>query len=153
MALHLPPGSYVWVHSEDTYSSFGSPDRGAIPEGRGVYFDLAKLLFKLNGYRPGPVCGWYVVVRAEIEHRWAVGQLCANAFTPVQVFEDMVYASEGEARARASAMRSNNAGLIRRDYIPNAPHLNQRPRWKSCAEDGEDCAAAALRGGAVLAEV
>ncbi len=111
----LPPGSYVWMHSEDPRAQFGSPDGGAMPQGQGDYEDLAKILFKLNGYRPGPVCGWYVIVRANAGRSWAVGQLCANAFRPVQVFEDMVYSSEAEARARATSLRSNNPGPIRRD--------------------------------------
>jgi hypothetical protein len=111
----LPPGSYVWMLSEDPRSQFGSPDRGAMPQGQGDYEDLAKILFKLNGYRPGPVCGWYVIVRTNAGRGWAVGQLCANAFKPVQVFEDMIYSSEAEARARATSLRSNNPGPIRRD--------------------------------------
>jgi hypothetical protein len=118
--LDLPSGSYAWVHSEDSRSQFGSPDRGAIPQGQGDYEDLAKLLFKLNGYRPGPVCGWYVIARTDAGRGWAVGQLCANAFTPVQVFEDMIYPTEAEARARATSLRSNNPGLIRKDKHSDA---------------------------------
>lgn len=122
--LDLPRGSYAWVHSEDPRSQFGSPDRGAIPQERGDYDDLARLLFKLNGYRPGPVCGWYVIVRADSGRSWVVGQLCANAFTPVQVFEDLVYQTEAEARARATSLRSNNPGLIRRDNHSDAAKHN-----------------------------
>jgi hypothetical protein len=115
----LPRGCYAWVHSEDPRFQFGAPDRGAIPQGRGDYEDLAKILFQFNGYRPGRVRGWYVIVRTDAGRGWAVGQLCADAFTPVQVFEDMVYPSEAEARARATSLRSNNPGLIRRDNRPN----------------------------------
>ena len=117
---NLPLGSYAWVHSEDPRFQFGAPDRGAVSPGRGNYEDLAKILFKFNGYRPGPVRGWYVIVCTDAGRGWAVGQLCADAFTPVQVFEDMVFPSEAEARARARSLRSNNPGLIRRDIRSNA---------------------------------
>lgn len=119
---NLPRGSYIWVHSEDEKSHFGVPDRGAIPQAGGDYQELAKLLFKLNGCRPGPVRGWYVVVCADTERSWAVGQLCANAFAPVQVFEDMVYSSEADARARAISLRSNDPGAMRVDKPELALH-------------------------------
>lgn len=112
----LPRGSYRWVNSEDPLAQFGSHDHGAMPEGHGGYQDLAKILFKHNGYRPGPVRGWFVVVSLAAGHGWAVAQLCANAFTPVQLFEDMIYSAEEDAFARAKSLRSNNPGAIRRDF-------------------------------------
>jgi hypothetical protein len=74
-----------------------------------VYSDLAKLLYSLNGHRPGPVRGFYVVVETDVG-RFAVGQLCADPVTPVQLFEDLVYATEAEARNKAAALRAANAG-------------------------------------------
>ena len=127
---NLPRGSYVWVHSEDANFHFRSPDRCAIPAAGGDYQDLAKLLFKLNGYRPGPVRGWYVVVCTDTDRNWVIGQLCASAFTPVQVFEDMVYSSEAEARARAISLRSNDSGSIRIDTPDVALPALSNPRAK-----------------------
>jgi hypothetical protein len=79
----------------------------------GPHGDLAKLLYSLNGHRPGPVRGFYVIVEAEVG-RYAVGQLCADPATPVQLFEDLVFASEADARAKAAALRAANPGVGRR---------------------------------------
>lgn len=69
------------------------------------YADLAKVLYRLNGSRPGPVRGFYVIV-AIAPGRYAVGQLCADPAVPVQLFEDLVFKSEASARAQAEVMRS-----------------------------------------------
>ncbi len=74
-----------------------------------LYSDLAKLLYSLNGHRPGPVRGFYVVVEAAAG-RFAVGQLCADPVTPVQLFEDLVFPTEAEARDKAMALRAANPG-------------------------------------------
>ena len=50
----------------------------------GAYADLAKVLYRLNGARPGPVRGFYVIVAIE-PGRYAVGQLCADPAAPVQL--------------------------------------------------------------------
>lgn len=85
-----------------------------------LYSDLAKLLYSLNGHRPGPVRGFYVVVEAEVG-RFAVGQLCADPATPVQLFEDLVYATEAEARNKAAALRAANAGAR---GLPGHPNVD-----------------------------
>lgn len=77
----------------------------------GPFADFAKLLYKLNACRPGPVAGWYVVVCTEPEKAYAVGQLCADAITPVRLFEDLAFATEDEARLRAAAMRAADPGI------------------------------------------
>ena len=73
------------------------------------YADLAKVLYRLNGSRPGPVRGFYVIVAIE-PGRYAVGQLCADPAVPVQLFEDLVFTSEAAARAQAAAMRAAEPG-------------------------------------------
>lgn len=80
------------------------PMEAGVDEGS-LYSDLAKLLYSLNGHRPGPVRGFYVVVEVEAR-RYAVGQLCADPVTPVQLFEDLVFTTEDEAKARAAALRA-----------------------------------------------
>lgn len=80
-------------------------DEHALPADGGAYETLAKLLFKMNNYRPGAVEGWYVVVCVETDKRWAVGQLRADASRPVQVFEDLIFDSEERARERAEVLK------------------------------------------------
>ena len=82
----------------------------AIVEDDSPFADLAQVLYRLNGCRPGPVRGFYVVVGIEAD-RYAVGQLCADPARPVQLFEDHVYASEDLARAAAAALRAANPSL------------------------------------------
>ena len=74
-----------------------------------MYADLSRLLYRLNGHRPGPVRGFYVIVECA-RGRYAVGQLCADPATPVQLFEDLVYSREDEARAKAADLRASHAG-------------------------------------------
>jgi len=77
------------------------------------YADLAKILYALNGHRPGPVRGFYVIVQAA-PGRYAVGQLCADPQVPVCLFEDLVFGTEDEARTKAAAMRASQLGPQRR---------------------------------------
>lgn len=91
---------YRWVRSD------APPVRAeAIVEDDSPYADLAQVLYRLNGCRPGPVRGFYVIVGVE-PGRYAVGQLCANPAVPVQLFEDLVFPSEADARAKAAALRA-----------------------------------------------
>jgi hypothetical protein len=69
------------------------------------YADLAKVLYRLNGARPGPVRGFYVIVGVE-PGRYAVGQLCADPAIPVQLFEDLIFTSEAAARDKAAELRA-----------------------------------------------
>jgi len=71
--------------------------------------------FQAQWISPGPGLRLVCDCARRLGRSWVVGQLCANAFTPVQVFEDLVYQTEAEARARATSLRGNNPGLIRRD--------------------------------------
>lgn len=93
-----------WVRSDAPVS----PSEANVEEGNG-YGDLARLLYRLNGHRPGPVCGFYVIVEAT-RGRYAVGQLCADPATPVQLFEDLVYSREDQARAKAAELREADRG-------------------------------------------
>ncbi|MGR9090185.1 MAG: hypothetical protein ACU85U_06360 [Gammaproteobacteria bacterium] len=97
--------AFRWVSFEDQVAA---PDRSAdgIPIGLGKFKEFAQLLFKMNDCKPGPVTNWYVVVCVEAGKRWAVGQLCADPVTPVQIFEDLVFDSEAAARDRAVALKS-----------------------------------------------
>jgi hypothetical protein len=75
------------------------------------YADFAKILYRLNSNRPGPVRGFYVIVEIELG-RFAVGQLCADPALPVQLFEDLVYPSEVQARTKAAELRAANPGIV-----------------------------------------
>ncbi|MEE2982509.1 MAG: hypothetical protein VX929_04325 [Pseudomonadota bacterium] len=99
----MPEGSMLWRKFGERHDE---EDRRGLPADGGPYAILAKLLFKLNHYRPGPVDGWYVVVCIESGQRWAVGQLRADAARPVQVFADLIFGSEAEAREKAQTMRA-----------------------------------------------
>jgi hypothetical protein len=89
-----------WVRSDAVPS--GSE---AIADGASPHTELAQVLYRLNGSRPGPVRGFYVIV-CVTEGRYAVGQLCADPEVPLLLFEDLVYTSEASARARAAALRA-----------------------------------------------
>ncbi len=95
-----------WVRSGDAATRVESK-----VEEDSAHADLAQLLYRLNGSRPGPVRGFYVVV-AVAEGRFAVGQLCADAIAPVQLFEDLVFNTEAQARAEAASMKAA-AGTLR----------------------------------------
>ncbi len=97
-----------WVRSDDPVVAA----EAGVDDASG-YADLAKILYTLNGHRPGPVRGFYVIVEASPGH-YAVGQLCADPKVPVQLFEDLVFDSEAEARAKAAAMRAAQPGPERR---------------------------------------
>ena len=79
----------------------------------GPYGNFAKLLYKLNGYKPGPVTGWYVIVSPE-PGKYAVGQLRVDPEEPLVLFSDHVYDTEDEARDVAATLREANPGLIHR---------------------------------------
>jgi hypothetical protein len=68
------------------------------------------MLFMINGHRPGPVKGFYVVVQAKKGEAWCVGQLHANSVTPLRVFADRLYDSEDAARRAAERMRLDEWG-------------------------------------------
>lgn len=101
-SLPLESAPHRWVRS-DLPAVRAEP----IGDDTSPYTDLAQVLYRLNGCRPGPVRGFYVVVGIE-EGRYAVGQLCADQAVPVQLFEDHVYASEDLARAAAARLRAEN---------------------------------------------
>jgi hypothetical protein len=94
-----------WVKSDD-------PPEKAEPslEDDSPYADFAKILYRLNGSRPGPVRGFYVIVGVE-PGRYAVGQLCADPVTPVRLFEDLVFDNEPAARDKAAALRAASPPL------------------------------------------
>lgn len=89
-----------WVHSD------AAPECAeAIIEADSPHAKLAQVLYRLNGCRPGRVRGFYVIVAVDTQ-RYAVGQLCADPALPVMLFEDLIFASEGEARAKANSLRA-----------------------------------------------
>ena len=101
----MPAGGYRWVR----YADPGTAEPHAATDSaqpQGPFAEFAQLLYKANGFRPGPVKGWFVVVCVEPEARWAVGQLRADAKTPVQIFDDLVFDSEVAARTHAEQLRS-----------------------------------------------
>lgn len=76
----------------------------------GEFSALGGLLFMINGHRPGPVKGFYVVVEAKRGEAWCVGQLHANSVTPLRVFANKFYPSEDAARQAAEKMRVEECG-------------------------------------------
>lgn len=113
-ATALPEGSYLWLDSNDEAAEVGAPDLGYLREDYGDYEDLGKILAKHNSYRPGPVRGWYVIAALEADAGFAVGQMRADAACPVQLFSDLVFATEEAARQRAEQMRGNQPGVLRK---------------------------------------
>ena len=107
----IPYDSHVWVEYSGESEQEEYTSERAIPFGEGNYTELAKVLFKLNAYRPGPVKGWYIVVCIEPDHAWAVGQMRADAFHPIQVFSDLVFKTEEEARSKAEELRLKTPGV------------------------------------------
>ena len=99
----MPEETLLWVKYADRCTS--NDDENALPLEGGPHATLAKILFKMNNYRPGAVEGWYVVVCVEADQRWAVGQLRADTTRPVQVFEDLIFDTEVGARERAQELR------------------------------------------------
>ena len=76
----------------------------------GEFSALGAMLYMINGHRPGPVKGFYVVVQAKRGQAWCVGQLHADSVTPLRVFADKFYDSEDEARRAAERMRLDEWG-------------------------------------------
>ena len=108
----IPYDSYVWVDSSGDSEPEDASKQRALPPGEGNYAELAKVLYKLNSYRPGPVNGWYIVVCIEPDHAWAVGQMMADSFNPIRVFSDLVFKTEKEARIKAEKLRTQKKGDI-----------------------------------------
>ena len=96
--------AYRWIRFDDNDAE--DPIEEGMPIGQGKFKEFAQLLFKMNDYKPGPVSNWYVVVCVEQDKRWAVGQLRADPITPVQIFEDLVFDSEADAREHAATLKA-----------------------------------------------
>ena len=102
----MPEGVYKWVPYCDEISE--CDDIATNGDLTGGYFaDFAQLLYKMNGFRLGPVENSYVIICLESSKRWAVGQLRADPVTPVQVFNNLIFDNESSARAQAEALRSS----------------------------------------------
>jgi hypothetical protein len=102
-------GALPWKWIKSSSHSDADPVNTIDPSG--PYADFAKLLYKLNGYKPGPVTGWYIVLSPK-KDKFAVGQLCVDPNIPVILFEDCVFSTEEEARKVATTLKSANPGLI-----------------------------------------
>ena len=128
--VELERDHYWWLHPAIRGRQAMGGDAGQLPsrwitrdeaqsatvdavEPVGPYGDFAKLLYKLNGYKPGPVTGWYVVV-ASAPDQYAVGQLWVDPDTPVVLFSDLVFDDEATARDAAARLRAENPGLLHR---------------------------------------
>lgn len=120
-AIGLTDGSYRWVQTTDPDAEVGAEDKGYLREDHGNYETLAKILFKHNGYRPGPVRGWYVIVELADYGGFAIGQMRADAGCPVQLFSDLIFPTETAARQRAEQLRSNRPGSMRKAVQPRLP--------------------------------
>ncbi len=84
---------------------------------------LAKLLFVLNGHKPGPVEGYYVVVCTKPNEEWSIGQLCADSKRPLKIVEDKRYGSAEDARRAAERMRGQPVpSAYEAENLPGACH-------------------------------
>ena len=103
----FPAGSIELV---DPGNRTSAPLASPVRVDKGEYSSLAMILFMLNGHRPGPISGFYVVVEAVKGRAWCVGQMHADADTPVRVFREPIYESETAARAAAERLRIADVG-------------------------------------------
>ena len=103
----FPPGSYELLESALNRLSAAS---GSVRVDEGEFVDLAALLFMINGHRPGPIAGFYVVVETIKGAGWCVAQLHADAATPIRIFSSPVYPSEAEARQAGERLRLADVG-------------------------------------------
>lgn len=97
----MPAGGYKWT----SFDVEETPDPKLMEQKNGYFSEFAQLLYKVNGFRAGPVKDWYVIICVEPESSWAVGQLRADPVTPVQIFDDLIFKSESAAREKAEALR------------------------------------------------
>lgn len=104
--LDFPTGSIQLVNPENP--DFGEPIPVTIEHGE--FTSLASILFMINGHRPGPIRGFYVVVEAKKGQAWCVGQIHADSITPLRVFANCMYDSEDAARAAAEKLRLADVG-------------------------------------------
>jgi hypothetical protein len=102
-------GALPWQWEET--AEFDSTEHLETIDPSGPYADFAKLLYKLNGYKPGPVTGWYIVLSPK-KGQYAVGQLCVDPNVPVILFKDRVFTTESEAREAATLLKQAHPGLI-----------------------------------------
>ena len=103
----FPEGSFELLDSLDDRNS-AKELKAKIDEGD--YSDLAAILFMINGHKPGPVPGFYVIVETVKAEGWCVGQLHADGATPLRVFRNPVYPSQEEARQAAMQLRLADLG-------------------------------------------
>jgi hypothetical protein len=99
--LDFPDGSLQLVDRREPTQDPPSP----VSIEHGEFSSLGALLFMINGHRPGPICGFYLVVEVKKKGVWCVGQMHADSITPLRVFVDALYGSEEEARQAAERMR------------------------------------------------
>ena len=99
-----PPGKNMMP----THGEPASPLEQALLGGldREKLSDLAEVLFALNNHRHGPIPGFYVVVSAEADKKWCVGQLCADREKPLMLFDGELYDSPDAAQAAAERLKA-----------------------------------------------
>jgi hypothetical protein len=103
----FPIGTYEFLDSPEDRTT-AQPLRARVDEGE--FSPFATILFMINGHRPGPVPGFYVIVEAIKGKAWCVGQVHADATTPLRVFRTPMYDSESEARRAAEKLRLADVG-------------------------------------------
>jgi hypothetical protein len=103
----FPAGSIEVIDSE---KDRGQKPKASVSIEHGEFASLAALLFMINGHRPGPISGFYVVVEAVKGTSWSIGQMHADSATPLRVFSDHLYDSEEEARRAAETLRLADVG-------------------------------------------
>jgi hypothetical protein len=68
--------------------------------------EFAQVLFPLNGFRRGPVKGYYVVVETTPGKAWKVGQLCADPDAPLRLVDEREFDNSAAALKIAEALRA-----------------------------------------------
>lgn len=70
--------------------------------------ELAKVLFVMNGWKPGPIPNSYMVLCTRPGEEWCVGQLWADQERPFRLFEDMRFSSPERAQAAAEELKGTS---------------------------------------------
>ncbi len=68
--------------------------------------EFAQVLFQLNGFRRGPVKGYYVVVETKPGAEWQVGQLCADPDAPLRIVDERSFDNSDAALKVAEGLRA-----------------------------------------------
>ncbi len=104
----LKPGYTPSAKERPTDLDRRNPRLPALLQGldRDKLAEFAQVLFQLNGFRRGPVKGYYVVVETKPKEEWKVGQLCADPDAPLRIVDERSFDNSDEPLKIAEALRA-----------------------------------------------